>query len=556
MKIRIITLLLALTLCLSLLSGCGTDNNSESNTNEAAATENSTSASDNRDDTVLFMTEDGNFCYLPDLSGKEEAKILLPASETTERSLFTLDWGYYPTENTFDSPHYWYSDDGKYIYFVTEGSSTCSPLYVTDTKGENTSLICNDVWLNTITPVKNGLVFLVNTEDTTGDTLYSYFDGKATKLADDVSRIGANKNSNGIYFLRRNSDIESKPMAIFHIPTDGSSAPKMICENVPNYVSIHFGTTRDIVIYPISNNNEMNTYSVLMSENGSEPKVLVDDCGNLITEIYDDTFFYERYTEDYHWSTGGTAAYFDGSKTIDVTRSTFNTSDASPYIIDPKNHTYFFYNGSAENPENTDKNFKVFSTICKGKYIGDIHTCGEYLFEGKFLSDSEFVFKSKDADDNDVLEFFKITPDTPATGTILADDPFALKHATGENALYFMTNTLDDGEYDTEQPATLMRYKDGKCDIVTDDVYLDLTRIYEDGTVLTFKGEERNILLQYKNGEETKIGDNIFAYLRLDDGSLLFVSDKVLYRYKDGEQTRLAENVRRFYSNAGDYGIK
>ncbi len=61
--------------------------------------------------------------------------------------------------------------------------------------------------------------------------------------------------------------------------------------------------------------------------------------------------------------------------------------------------------------------------------------------------------------------------------------------------------------------------------------------------------------MQYRDGKEEKIGDNIHSYLRLCDGSLLFTSDKVLYLYDNGEQTRLAENVIRFYSNIGDYGV-
>lgn len=548
MKIRIISLLTALILCLSVFSGCSGSESTGSGTDNVA------SSRDNWKDTVLFMTEDGDFSYLPDLSGKAEATVLVPSSETTDNAIFHLDWDYYPTSS--DPFHYWYSDDGKNIYFATEGRSGYSPLYVTDPKGENTELVCNNVWLTSIVPVKNGLVFRANTE-ADDDILYSCFNGKATKLAEDVSRFGANKNSNGIYFVRRNTDIEGNPMAIFYVPTDGSSSPKMICEDVPIYSSIVFGTTRDMVLYRAVNdeNADEKTYSVMMSENGSKPKALVDDCGDTATDFYDDTFFYERYTEDHYANAWGHAAYFDGKKTIDLTESKLNTSNFSPYVVDRKNHTYFFLNGSAENPENPDNSFTVFNCVYKGKYIGDIHTYSDYLFDGIFINNSEFISKSKDADENSTLELYKLSSDTPAIGTVLAEDPFDLKYAEKENTTYFFTHTPDSTVYDGDKLAKLMCYKDGKCETVIDDVFSDLTRVYDDGTVLTFKGEERNTLMQYKDGKEEKIGDNIYAYLRLSDGRILFTSDKTLYLYDNGEETRLADNVIRFYSNIGDYGI-
>ncbi len=550
MKIRIISLLTALILCLSVFSGCSGSESTGSDTDNVA------SSRDNWKDTVLFMTEDGNFCYISDLDENSAPRILLNSSEATENSIFELPWDYSPYSYGDDIPHYWYSDDGKYIYFTIEGRSSISSLYVTDSTGKNTELLCEDVLLESIIPIKNGLIFSVEV-DSSDDTLYTCIDGKAIKIAENVSRFGANKNSDGIYFLRQNTDILGNPYTLFYTPVNGNSSPKIICENVDKYSTVRFGETRDTVLYCVPNDEdaEEKTYSVMLSENGSKPKVIVNDCNNIMAEVYNDTFFYEKYTKDKFDNTQWHATYFDGKKSIDITESKIESQDSVPTVIDRKSNSYFFFDKTTSTPENPEIYFDVYKCIHNGKYIGDVHTNSDYFSSCYFLSDSEFLHYGNDADDNDVLESYKFSGDAPAESTLIAKDAFAVNYHKDEQAIYFMVSTFENGSQSDTESAKLMRYKEGKSEIIAEDLFSRLTRVYEDGTVMAFTGEDRGTLMQYKNGKEEKIGDNIHTYLRLSDGRILFTSDKTLYLYDNGEETRLADNVIRFYSNIGDYGI-
>ncbi len=411
----------------------------------------------------------------------KDAKLLLDVADTTEESSYELARDYYPVENTSEGPHHWYNADAKKLYFITKSQSYTSPLYVTDANGENTTLICDNANVTSITPIKNGLAYLAEVESA-DDTLYTCIDGKTTKIADNIFRFGANKNSEGIYFMRRNDDILNKPYAIFSALADGSNAPKIVCEDVAEYASIKFGTTRDTVLYLAINdeNADDRTYSVMMSENGSEPKALVSDCGNILFEVYDDTFFYEKFTKDKYDNTLWHAAYFDGSKSTDITESSLRTEDSTPDATDRKNHTYFFFNGSADDPANPQTSFNVYNCIYKGKYIGDVHTHSDSISPSVFMSDSEFVHDSKDANDNIILEAFKLSSDTPATGTVIAMDPFAIRFVENENAVYYMTGPTEDTFSRDVSPATLMRYKNGKTEVIAENLFSRLTRVYDD----------------------------------------------------------------------------
>lgn len=138
-----------------------------------------------------------------------------------------------------------------------------------------------------------------------------------------------------------------------------------------------------------------------------------------------------------------------------------------------------------------------------------------------------------------VIENFKIVTDD---ADILSVDGSTLYYASGS----YRNNDVLYGD--------VYSYADGASTLLARDVVLNNIRIYDDGVVMVYTGYRSyygyELTMIDSKGEATFIADNVTQYIRVDNSTLLYISDGDLYSYNGKERTMVQSDVDWFWSRS------
>ena len=134
----------------------------------------------------------------------------------------------------------------------------------------------------------------------------------------------------------------------------------------------------------------------------------------------------------------------------------------------------------------------------------------------------------------------------------VAEDVYTYAYPDDSSALYYYEN-VSGGTGD------LKVYKNGTSTALAKDVSCGgrENTVFEDGSLLVLKdlGSTGGTLAQIKDGESSRVADDVTYYLRLTDNSILYCSDGNLYRYDGKEKIRLASDIRHVCSPSAVSGF-
>lgn len=131
--------------------------------------------------------------------------------------------------------------------------------------------------------------------------------------------------------------------------------------------------------------------------------------------------------------------------------------------------------------------------------------------------------------------------------SLVSDDAHVL--GTDGDALYYADGVyLNNGTYFCD----LCIYEDGNSTRLAQDVVLDEINLYSDGMILAYAGYRDGsgyeLAMIDPKGEQTYIAEDVTQYVRVDDSTLLYVSDEDLYYYNGKDKKMLATDVDMVWS--------
>lgn len=574
-KKRIFAVLLSAAMCLGLLSGCGGDTSGAGGGNKNDAPK----ANKAWTNTVLYLTNDGEWKLTQNLDGKTDGAIILDGIHTGEEDLFNLDaiftpvsmGGVYYSADKEDSYTWademalevpqtsWYGADGKHLYFLSGMSGrylSDSTLYVTNTEARETVAVSEAVATHSVLPSEDGVAYLAQGEN--GYDLYVCDGAAPIRLATNVYEFFA-PNKDGIYFIREISGAYD----VLHVSADGNSSPVTLANGVSTY---YFGKGADTLFYCIPNDDNY-TSTVWSTTNGAEPEVVCEDCyaGKLLS-VKGNTFFYFSLNEDE--SVPGTfvldVRFFDGKDmkvlgesdrglqqhTVEDLGWQQSLVDVSRYYDHEKETMVFLGVRWDEQTNvaipcvriNSVNGVEMIDIDCELEQLGQAHCCGT-ADDGKTIL---IYIKGHEP------KLLCVQTDGEGSRSVVDGCHLIPTYIPGTETLYyFLTPSADDLSH-----ATVANYLGESLKEIVTDLNLMTSHFYDDGTILYLAGESYDVgtLTQYADGETTVIAENVEYYLRRQDGSILFVCDGTLYLSKNGTEVRLADDVCRFYCGNADYG--
>ena len=114
--------------------------------------------------------------------------------------------------------------------------------------------------------------------------------------------------------------------------------------------------------------------------------------------------------------------------------------------------------------------------------------------------------------------------------------------AVDESAIYYVNDAYEFNDY---WYCDVHYYNKEKSKCLAQDILYDTINIYSDGVILAYTGYRSNsgyeLTMIDSNGKTTIIGDDIKQYIRVDESTLLYISDGDLYIY-DGEDRSIIQN--------------
>lgn len=136
---------------------------------------------------------------------------------------------------------------------------------------------------------------------------------------------------------------------------------------------------------------------------------------------------------------------------------------------------------------------------------------------------------------------------TVGSFSLVSDDAYVL--STNEGALYYADGMYQNNGKDF---CNLYMYEDGSNTLLARDVMLDEINIYTDDVILAYASYREDsgyeLVMIDAKGEQTYIAEDVTQYIRVDDSTLLYISDGDLYCY-DGKEKNLVETgVDRVWS--------
>ena len=173
----------------------------------------------------------------------------------------------------------------------------------------------------------------------------------------------------------------------------------------------------------------------------------------------------------------------------------------------------------------------------------DLEGMGDYWYPVTLLSGGkDLIFHDEDSGELFVASIANGVLAKPAS---IAEDVYTFYYPDDCSAFYYYEN-VSGGTGD------LKVYKNGASTVLAKDVSYggQGNTVFEDGSLLVLKdlGSSGGTLTQIKNGESSRVADDVTYYLRLSDNSILYCSDGNLYRYDGKEKTRLSSDVRYVWS--------
>ncbi len=572
---RIFAVLLSAAMCLGLLAGCGGDTGGTGGGNKNDAPKVNKAWTN----TVLYLTNDGEWKLTQNLDGKTDGTTLLDGTHTDEEDLFNLDAIFTPVsmggvyysadkeetytwadEMALEVPQTsWYGADGKHLYFLSGMSGrylSDSTLYVTNTETQETAVVTEAVATHSVIQFDDGLAYLAQGE--TGYDLYVCNGADPTRLATNVYEFFA-PNKAGIYFIREISGAYD----VLHVPADGSSAPVTLANGVSSYYENGTG-----VLFYCVPNDDIYTSAVWSTMDGDEPKMVCEDCfAHSLLSVSNGTFFYQSLVADEQTpdSFALSTLFFDGKGMSILAEDKGLPTVVIEQLYEQKNMAitvsqYFDHSqktmislGVRQDEQsgatnvcvyiyNDTDNFKTIDIDCELEQLGQAHCCGT-ADDGKTILIYIKGYEPK---------LLAVNTDGDGSCSVIDGCPLIPTYISGADSLYyFLSPSADDLAH-----VTVANYLDGSLKEIVADLNLMTSHFYDDGTILYLAGGSYDVgtLTQYADGETTVIAENVEYYLRRQDGSVLFVCDDTLYLSKDGVQTRLADNVCRFYCGNADYG--
>ena len=173
----------------------------------------------------------------------------------------------------------------------------------------------------------------------------------------------------------------------------------------------------------------------------------------------------------------------------------------------------------------------------------ELEGMGYYWYPVTLLSGGkDLIFHDEDSGE---LFSASIADGVLAKPVSIAEDVYTFYYPDDRSAFYYYEN-VSGGTGD------LKIYKNGASTVLAKDVNYggQGNTVFEDGSLLVLKdlGSSGGTLTQIKNGESSRVADDVTYYLRLSDNSILYRSDGNLYRYDGKEKTRLSSDVRYVWS--------
>ena len=112
-----------------------------------------------------------------------------------------------------------------------------------------------------------------------------------------------------------------------------------------------------------------------------------------------------------------------------------------------------------------------------------------------------------------------------------------------DTTIWYADNVRDDGE---TIYADICSYKDDRRASLAGDVILGQTDIYDDGIIVAVTGDGLKI---FENGKSREIAKDAGKYSRVDENTILYISDGNLYTcdMKSGKSRLLCENADKFW---------
>lgn len=518
--------LLAATMCLGLLAGCG------GNTSNSGGTAAQNKVNKAWKDTVLYLSQDGEWMWQN--TSVAEEMLLLDATHTIADDRFALGISYNPSAE--DAAVAWHSADGKFVYFlgtIGKREDLPSTLYALNTADKTTTFVA-EVITTSVAQTNDGVAYLEKADDGTTE-LYSCVGVALAKLAEDVYDFSVSADGDGIFYSRKNENVYN----LYYVPADGNSTPTSLADGASAY---YYGDTDNVLIYCTTNTeNRTNTIWRTDSKGNTEP--LVDNCFFTPKAVHNDTFYYSVLNE----STRVTELrFYDGENDNLVDDSGFlgrPSPDANPSgCYAPEEQT-------AVNAINSLGKFN-FDNKHTGTFL--LPPSGQRIFYiGRLDTSKEgFVYEWNDA----VLSSFAYDGGEDQERKIIQEKVYAPKVIPSQKSLYYVTPSSG-GAVD-ESDMTLVQYKDGTAKNVVENVRWDTIHIYDDQTIMAltdYNGKSGNLVM-CENGDTTTIAENVSYYLRTTNGKVFLISEGNLFLSDGKTSTRVADGVLRFYCGDADYG--
>lgn len=117
-----------------------------------------------------------------------------------------------------------------------------------------------------------------------------------------------------------------------------------------------------------------------------------------------------------------------------------------------------------------------------------------------------------------------------------------------DGTLYYWSNQY---QYGDRNYGDLYEYKEGQEKRLAQDIIQSVVSIYDDGVILAWgggTGDSAEVCMIDSNGDKQVIADEAQNYLRIDERSILYLSNGELYRYDDQGITNISHDVEGFWS--------
>lgn len=133
--------------------------------------------------------------------------------------------------------------------------------------------------------------------------------------------------------------------------------------------------------------------------------------------------------------------------------------------------------------------------------------------------------------------------------TIIADDANVLEIDYSNNVIYYFDEIYKNNNY---RYGDLYCYQNTETSCLVKNVLLSTLNIYNDGIILAYTDYSNSYgyeLTQFDaNGKSTVIAEDVTQYVRIDNSTLLYISDGDLFYYNGKEKKMICSNVDWIWS--------